>query len=463
MATTQYSGLTHEYMQKDSSQSPKIISIVKQIKDVDPLIFFAAGKKRYQGERFFWQSPSKKHIFVGLGSSYKIEAINSPNRFQHMEEEWKELMGQHELIGHSNVFGTGPILFGGFSFDPLKHKTNLWKNFKDGMFSLPTILLSVIEGKVWLTKNIVVTEEIEEKITEFEKIEREILDNNELFPKEQQGKHITELDIEPEKWKSTVGQVAYDIQQNEIEKVVLAREIRIKSNQLIDPEQVLANLREEQPHSYLFAFESVEDCFIGASPERLVKKEGKQIKSTCLAGSIARGTTLIEDEELEKHLLNDRKNLVEHHLVVEMIKEAMEEVCHSVSTPASPGIYKMRDIQHLYTPVKGEVKQETSLLSIVERLHPTPALGGFPKQKAIEKIRSVELLDRGWYASPIGWIDLHNNGEFAVAIRSGLLQGYEASLFAGCGIVGDSTPESEYKETQIKFKPMLSAIGGTNE
>jgi menaquinone-specific isochorismate synthase len=123
-------------------------------------------------------------------------------------------------------------------------------------------------------------------------------------------------------------------------------------------------------------------------------------------------------------------------------------------------LMKMKYIQHLYTPVIGRNREGTSLLHLVDRLHPTPALGGLPKQAAIEKIREIEQLDRGLYAAPVGWMDHQGNGEFAVAIRSGLIQGNEASLFAGCGIVADSNADSEYKETSIKFRPMLTALGG---
>ena len=154
------------------------------------------------------------------------------------------------------------------------------------------------------------------------------------------------------------------------------------------------------------------------------------------------------------------KNLMEHQYVVDMIKEAMEETCSEVIIPEQPRLLKLKNIQHLYTPVKGKANQDTSLLSLVERLHPTPALGGLPKNAAIEKIREVEDLDRGLYGGPIGWFDYQGNGEFAVAIRSGLIQGDEASIFAGCGVVEDSIAEMEYEETNIKFTPMLSALGG---
>jgi menaquinone-specific isochorismate synthase len=168
----------------------------------------------------------------------------------------------------------------------------------------------------------------------------------------------------------------------------------------------------------------------------------------------------VDDKLLGDSLLNDDKNLIEHQYVVDMIKSAMEDTCSEVVIPQHPRLLKLKHIQHLYTPVKGRINQESSLLSLVERLHPTPALGGFPKEKAVEKIREVEDLDRGFYAGPLGWFDHQGNGEFAVAIRSGLIQGNEASLFAGCGVVGDSLSDLEFEETKIKFKPMLSALGG---
>ena len=151
--------------------------------------------------------------------------------------------------------------------------------------------------------------------------------------------------------------------------------------------------------------------------------------SACLQALLQEGKTMVEDELLGKTLLTDDKNLMEHQFVVDMIKMAMEESCSEVKIPKQPYLLKLKNIQHLYTPVKGRVNQHTSLLSLVEKLHPTPALGGLPKNLAIEKIREVEDLDRGLYGGPIGWVDYQGNGEFAVAIRSGLIQGNEVIYF----------------------------------
>src|SRR5690606_13710895 len=126
--------------------------------------------------------------------------------------------------------------------------------------------------------------------------------------------------------------------------------------------------------------------------------------------------------------------------------------------PKKPILLKTPHVQHLYTPITAKTGN-ASLLEIIEAMHPTPALGGYPKEAGIAKIRDIEPMDRGWYAAPIGWIDYNGNGEFAAAIRSALLQEKQASLFAGVGLVADSDPMAEYEETLMKFKPMLSALG----
>src|SRR5699024_5155766 len=151
--------------------------------------------------------------------------------------------------------------------------------------------------------------------------------------------------------------------------------------------------------------------------------------------------------QLGKALLQDKKNRHEHKLVVDMISDIARNMCQYVNIPEAPILYQMRDIQHLYTPITAKTTNH-SILSILEALHPTPSLGGAPQKKIVEQLRETEDLDRGWYSSPIGWLDHKQIGEFAAAIRSALLKGKQASLFAGCGIVADSKPISEFHETE---------------
>ncbi|WP_139365056.1 isochorismate synthase [Litchfieldia alkalitelluris] len=438
-----------------------LLSRVVEATDIDPLLLFKAGKEYFEGERTFWADPTRTTILVGLGRAYTIEVNDQHKRYDEVELKWKHLANQIDNKEEIS-YGTGPILLGGFSFDPKRTKTDLWSGFSEATFVLPKILLSVIDGKCFFTFNHVSRDGLDNSLFELEKIKDELLDKIPNIKASYRKIDYVKSEVDPDAWMKSVADVVRDINEGEVEKVVLAREINLNFKETIDADDVLVNLREQQPMSYLFAFENEQSCFIGASPERLVKKKEQVIKSTCLAGSIARGKTVDQDDELGNQLLKDQKNIAEHEFVISMIKDAMLESCETITSSDQPELFKMRDIQHLYTPIKGVAKPGVTTLSMVKKLHPTPALGGFPSEKALDKIREVELLDRGWYAAPIGWIDGTDNGEFAVAIRSGLLKGKEASLFAGCGIVGESEPSSEYLETNMKFRPMLSALGGSD-
>ncbi len=440
---------------------PILISEVHKLDTTNPLSFFYAGRDQYCGERFFWKDPTDGIVLVGLGISKQIQSDQATDRFFHVEREWKSFLEDSLIFDPYKVTGVGPLLFGGFSFDPLKEKTDLWSKFADSLFHIPKYLMSVIHGETFITTNIVLAPN--DDVSLFRKVMEErnqLLHSLKQTNLSQTATLLKTIEIAPEKWKQTVDGVVNELTNGPLKKVVLARELRLVFNNQVKAEAVLENLYKQQPASFIFAFESNGDCFIGASPERLVKKKGSEVYSTCLAGSISRGRTEEEDQILGQALLNDQKNLIEHGFVVEMIKQALEESCEEIILPDKPQLMKMSDIQHLYTPVIGKCEEKSSLLLLVEKLHPTPALGGLPKQEAVEKIRQVEELDRGFYAAPLGWVDYKQNGEFAVSIRSGLIQGTEVSLFAGCGVVADSNSESEYQETSLKFRPMLRALGG---
>ena len=216
----------------------------------------------------------------------------------------------------------------------------------------------------------------------------------------------------------------------------------------------------EQPESYLFGLENGEKIFFGATPERLVKVENDKAQSAGLAGSIRRGKNSLEDKELGDALLTDPKNLGEHKYVVEMIKKVFMQYCEDIKVPTRPKLMKIRDIQHLYSPIEGNLKKDSSLFELVQALHPTPALGGEPRQDAIKIIRESEQMNRGYYAAPIGWINAEGDGEFAVGIRSALVENEHAYLYAGGGIVAESSSLEEFEETRVKFRPMLRTLGG---
>ncbi|QKG83840.1 isochorismate synthase [Kroppenstedtia pulmonis] len=436
-----------------------LVSHITPVKWINPLAFFAKSAKRFAGERNFWSDPARDLVLVGAGVTRFFQG-NGKGHVAKVEGEWKNLLGSCIRDDQRHIAGTGPLLLGGFSFDPLSQRTPLWDGFSDASMVLPRFLLTVTKTECYLTINVVVQsgEDPFVLMKELEQEKNSLLDADPVFPKEPPSFSLEE--VEPEEWKASVMKAASEIRKGVLDKVVLAREIRLSSQNSFVPDGILKNLWDQQPDSFLFAVERGKSCFLGASPERLVKCRGEEYISASLAGTTRRGSTPEEDEELGRELLQDPKNRVEHEVVVDMVREAFLAECDDVRIPRAPRLYKTRFVQHLYTPVTGRAKPETSLLSMVERLHPTPALGGYPKEQSVAKIREMERMDRGWYAGPVGWLDSQGDGEFFVAIRSGLLKNKTASLFAGCGIVGKSDPDSEYEETKMKFRPMLSALGG---
>lgn len=444
-------------------ESPIVISEVIPIK-ANALQFFNQSHNIFSGKRFFWRDPHRILTIAGSGIAYRLDSFSSSelNLYDHIDTEWQNLL-QEAMIYGDKVEGTGPLLFGGFSFDPMKQKTKLWQNYRNQHFFMPKYFLTEHENATYLTINSVIQPNSKLDTIEVpnEAFLAEVFTNKDNL--NNLRSEITSMqNIQEDDWLTSVKEAILRMKNAELDKVVLAREMRLHFDSKVSIEFVLNNLVVQEKSSYVFALESEDDCFIGATPERLVRKEGTHILSTCLAGSAPRGNTNEEDLLLGQALLADPKNRSEHQFVVDMIRAALVEECTELQIPEAPQLMKLKHIQHLYTPVIGIGNEQSSLLRLVEKLHPTPALGGWPKDASVAVIREIEPLDRGLYGAPIGWIDGHGNGEFVVAIRSGLVQGDEVSLFAGCGVVHDSDPEAELQETKVKMKPMLTALGGMN-
>ncbi|WP_394218559.1 isochorismate synthase MenF [Halobacillus trueperi] len=438
---------------------PLFISIVEHIDDQDPFQFFETGQHIDQ-HRSFWQSAENDLTMVGIGKASQLYA-KSKHRFREVQSLWKDLQENAMLHDDYNKKGTGMVALGGFSFDPDQEEETPWESFPDSQMTIPAFLLTKVDGETYLTINALIFPE-----DHHQQIAHQIQDHRDLLLKEgEMSASLPVIDqtfeVAPEAWKESVKKATEDITAGLMEKVVLARELRVTFKEDVQITAILKALADTQPNSYIFCYESEGDHFIGATPERLAKVEDRELVSTCLAGTVPRGSTEQEDLKLGEELLGDPKNRQEHQFVVEMIKEAVEACSSQVEVPNGPVLYPLRNLQHLYTPVKAVLDQGYTLLDVIEKLHPTPALGGMPQQISVEYIRTHETLNRGWYAGPIGWFDAQDNGEFAVAIRSALIQQKEASLFAGCGVVEDSDPEAEYAETAVKLKPMMNVLGGS--
>lgn len=447
----------HNVKEQALSKNKKVLfSWTKKIDPTDMMHIFEVAESLGK-DRIFWRNHIGSLTFVGIGSVHQI--IAEEKRFQQLQQKWEEILQQAIIHNPYDEVGTGLVTLGGMSFDPLRPQSVLWEKYPTSKLTIPEYTFVQYKENYYLTINKYVNgnEQLNELYESFQKDENTLL-HSDVKKSDVHHQIISKNEIEPNKWKNTVQQAVEEIKQEKAKKIVLAREMRIQLNKKAHIPLLLTRLLETQPNSYIFAFEQGDNCFLGATPERLVQVEGEKLLSTCLAGTARRGKTFEEDKQIARELLNDQKNREEHDYVVKMIKESIEPYCEDVNIPEEPVVLPLRNLQHLYTPVRATLKSQFSVLDIIEKLHPTPALGGVPKEKALQFIREHELLDRGWYGAPIGWLDSNKNSEFAVAIRSGLVQNDEVSLFAGCGVMRDSTPEMEYEETNMKFLPMLTIL-----
>lgn len=250
------------------------------------------------------------------------------------------------------------------------------------------------------------------------------------------------------------------IQAKKLQKQVVAHAIEVEHSSEFRRSVALPRLRSRYPDCYIFSFSGEHNShFIGASPERLLSIRQGRLVTDALAGSAPRGQTPEEDLQLGQQLLNTHKEQREHQLVLDFIVERLEAEGLSPRFSTPPGLLRLSNIQHLHTPICADLPHQTSPLSLVEALHPTPAVAGVPTQAACELIRRDEAYDRGLYAAPLGWVDPHGNGEFIVGIRSALIQGDRARLYAGAGIVAGSDPEKELSEIQLKLQALADALG----
>jgi menaquinone-specific isochorismate synthase len=222
---------------------------------------------------------------------------------------------------------------------------------------------------------------------------------------------------------------------------------------------MLNGLRQRFPDCYAFSFANGRgQSFIGASPERLVRASKGVLETEALAGSIRRGAGASEDAALAAALLASEKDLREHRDVLDDIVARLTPLGLALEHAAKPQLRRLANVQHLDTPVRAVLPEAVRLLDVLAALHPTPAVGGSPREAAMARIRELEGFPRGLYAGALGWLNARGGGEFFVGIRSALVDGAKARVYAGAGIVAGSAPEKEFAETELKFKAMLDAV-----
>lgn len=345
-----------------------------------------------------------------------------------------------------------PRFIGGFAFNPNAQMSAPWSHFANTEFVLPQWTYERSGDQAFLSIIFSDAKRPDELIAEaFKQLEcsfSSVRDNFET---------IKRLDLQEDSvaaWKERLESIYASISKGEASKIVAARKSLVTAEQDFKLGSILCQLHSRDPESIKFAYPSTNSVFAGASPERLIKKEGLTIQTEALAGTID-----ANQGKASQQLKESNKDRAEHAFVCEFIVNALSPLCSKLKFASTPGLRPLRDVLHLSTKITGQLQSSTHILDLVEHLHPTPAVAGLPSSFALQEIEANEKFCRGWYAGPIGWFDKSGDGEFAVALRCGVIEGAEAHLFSGAGIVAASEPDAEYEETKLKQNAFLSALG----
>lgn len=430
---------------------PVLLRVISRAEAHDPLALFnSAGT-----DSVCWEQPNASFGFGGSGVAIRC-SFSGPDRFRQAERWWKRLVADAVVAGEEEA--SIPLAIGGFAFDAAAEPEPRWRAFGAASLDVPALLAVHRQGEGWIAVSMLVNPG-ESSAAVTAKADR-LLASRPDPVLAGPAPEISEVSDGHSGWHERANTALQEIRAGRFEKLVLARQAQYTARRPLDVASALTWLRERYADCTVFAVSRGGATFLGATPERLVRLDGRRLAGVCLAGSAPRGASSAEDDFLGAALRADPKELHEHAVVVEAMRAALRPACDALNLVATPQLVKLPNVQHLATPVDGTIRLGESLLSLVERLHPTPAVGGHPRPGVMEAIRRIERFDRGWYAAPIGWIDETGSGEFVVALRSALVCGLGAHLFAGCGLVAESDPARELDETELKLRPMRAALLG---
>lgn len=373
--------------------------------------------------------------FVALGEVARFET----DTLEAADVWWDEISNQ---IDHDSEmpgeFGIGPLAVGTFTFDPDRSEDL-------SVLIVPEIIVGRRGGVSWMTRL-----GDSRRTTSMPPLGEPTVPPS--------GLELLGGSMGEGIWTEIVGEVVDLIRRDEVHKVVLARDLRVRAEAPLDLRYLLAELTSAYPMTWAYLV----DGMVGATPELLLRRQGGLVTSRVLAGTVWRDAEGVDPLAKAAELARSQKDISEHEFAVESVASALAPYCSAMNVPESPSVLKLPNVLHLSTDITGVVNQAASALTIAAALHPSAAVCGTPTHLAMDIISELESLDRGRYAGPVGWVDTQGDGEWAIALRGGQVRPgspEEIQLFAGAGIVADSSPEAELEETGAKFVPMLQALG----
>jgi menaquinone-specific isochorismate synthase len=365
---------------------------------------------------------------VGWGEAARID-LHGPDRFAAAEMWWAQVRAGLSIDDAVGVAGSGPVAFASFAFDP---------DGAQSVLVMPKVVFGARSGQCWVTL-IGGAEELTAPAADWPAVTAVSFADGALTPRQ---------------WVSSVANAVRRIQAGELEKVVLARDLIATAAAPIDQGRLLRQLAVRYPSCWSFAV----DGLVGSTPELLVGRLGGAVTSRVLAGTVKRFGDEVVDAEQAQALMRSEKDRLEHRFAVRSVQAVLAEHCSELDVPAEPQVLSLANVQHLATELTGRLVDAATVLTLAAAIHPTAAVCGTPTATALTVIRELEGMDRDRYAGPVGWLGSDGDGEFGIALRCALIQGRQARLFAGCGIVAQSDPEAELAESDAKLVAMRDAL-----
>jgi salicylate biosynthesis isochorismate synthase/menaquinone-specific isochorismate synthase len=414
-------------------------------------------------DRFFcFEQPDRDGFaLAGLGSAAVVSA-SGPRRFAEVAEQCRR-WGDRTVLGDAVAEPApfGPVWVGGFAFADEGGGSPEWRSLAPAQLVMPEVALARRgdAARMAVTAAVVpgedadeVLERVQSRLAELLPVSMPLLDPNPV-----EAARVASA-APAEHFASAVTRAVERIRAGELTKVVLAREVRVHAPDAIDPAPVYDGLRAGFPACFCYLVGTPELTFLGASPELLARREGQRVQTVALAGTRRRSADPSVDSHLGEQLMHSPKDREEQAIVTRRITRTLEPVSVWVTAAEEPVLVKVLNVQHLATPIRAQLAEPLPAVQVASMLHPTPAVGGEPRDRALPLIPALEGLDRGWYAGPVGWTDLFEDGEFCVALRCALLRGNVAHLYAGEGIVVDSDPAQELEANEAKLQALLPLL-----
>lgn len=396
----------------------------------------------------YWANRNQEFKMAGLGVAHEISGQETPDLPQLFKDLRVLLNSEYPELRY----------YGGFQFNRESKPAQEWKSFGAYRFVIPQFELHRSNEGTFLVCNFLQDaancEPPDGIVQQLEEVQFEL-----TLGEWQERTSLHRRDIpDRAEWQSSLDTALEEMSGGEYEKVVLARKATLTFNDPVDPVAYLLRLRRMTEETFNFYFQADEGhAFLGATPERLFRRTGRKIHTEAIAGTRPRGLTTRDDERFARALLNSEKEIREHSIVVDMIQNVLQKYCQNLLVDEEVQITKLSHVQHLCKHFRGELDPGTSDAELIEALHPTPAMGGYPTERALEAIEDLEPFNRGWYAAPIGFVG-HDHTEFVVGIRSALIERERVSLYSGAGIVIGSDPAEEWQEIEDKISKFLKAL-----